>query len=447
MGNSAHTADNAIKHFTFEGRQKAVLLSFILLGAVCLLLSYFMDSTPHHSRFWTNYLINVVYFTGISFISLFVLAAFVTAYAGWYTVMKRIWEAYSQFLWVSFIFFAFLVLGVWMHWHHLYHWAMDGVTDPNSPNYDAILAGKAPFLNKYFFSIATMGMLAVWFFFAKRIRNISLQEDEQGSFGDFSFHRKLRVSAGIFLPIAAFSSAALIWQWVMSIDSHWYSTMFAWYATASWFVGCLSLTILLLIYLKSKGYYSNVTDEHMHDLGKFLFAFSVFWTYLWFSQYMLIWYANVGEETVYFHLRRNEYPVLFYGNLVINFFLPFFILMRNSTKRKYGTLAFTAILTFFGHWWDFFYMVKPSTLNSISHMDHSGSHGNEAELHGAAEHGAGGAHGAGHSAGDGHGEVAHSDGHGDHGHSEAGHGEIAHSGDHGDAAAHGADHGHGAISP
>jgi hypothetical protein len=172
----------------------------------------------------------------------------------------------------------------------------------------------------------------------------------------------------------------------MSVDAHWYSTLFAWYNAASLFVAMNALTILLLIWMKGKGYYPQVTDEHLHDLGKFLFAFSVFWTYLWFSQYMLIWYSNNGEETIYFKERVTQYPILWYGNLVINFVLPFLILMRNSNKRKYGTLILVSVLTFFGHWWDFFYMIKPGTYKTA--MELAESHGHAAE----------GAHEAGHHA-------------------------------------------------
>ena len=367
-----------MNQFTFEGGQKRVLGGFILLGLICLGISFVSDGTPHHTRFWSNLLQNTVYFTGISFVATFVLAAFATAYAGWYTVMKRVWEAYSMFLIVGLGLLLIIIAGIWGHLHHLYHWAMDGVATVGHENYDKIIAGKSGFLNKGVYTFGTIIVVGVWYLFARRMRSLSVAEDTDGD-ASYSHHKKYRVWAAAFLPIAAFTSAALIWQWVMSIDAHWYSTMYAWYSTASWFVGCLGLTILMLIYLKSKGYYQNVTANHLHDLGKYLFAFSVFWTYLWFSQYMLIWYANVGEETVYFQLRRDEYPVLFYGNLIINFVLPFLILMRNDTKRKFGTLGFVAALTFFGHWWDFFYMVKPGALINAQHA--TGGHGD-----GHAEH-------------------------------------------------------------
>jgi len=127
----------------------------------------------------------------------------------------------------------------------------------------------------------------------------------------------------------------------------------------STWLGAISLTVILIIYLKSLGYMEYVSFDHLHDIGKFLFGISVFWTYLWFDQFMLIWYANNGEETIYFFERMNHYPVLFWGNLLLNFVTPFFILMRNDTKRKFGTMFFVALIVFFGHWWDFFYMIKP----------------------------------------------------------------------------------------
>src|SRR5699024_10175371 len=148
-----------------------------------------------------------------------------------------------------------------------------------------------------------------------------------------------------------------------SVDPHWYSTLFAWYSSASWAVAAFCLTILVAIWLKSRGYYESITIEHLHDLGKYVFAFSIFWTYLWFAQYMLIWYGNIGEEVVYFQTRVEQYPVLFYGNLVLNFVVPFFIFMSNDSKRRYGTLIFVSVLVFFGHWIDTFLMISPGVLH------------------------------------------------------------------------------------
>jgi hypothetical protein len=365
-----------MNQFTFEAKQKTFLIGFMILGLVCLGLTFVVDPMPHAPRFWSNYLHNTVFFTGVAFITLFVVAAFITAYAGWYTAMKRIWEAFTLFLVPGLILMIPIIAGIWGHFHHLYHWA-----DETSVASDVILQGKSSFLNKSWYTFGTLIFVGAWIFFAWKLRQLSLEEDN-GKAGDYSHHRKIRFYAATFMPIGAFTSAAVIWLWVMSVDAHWYSTMFAWYASASFFVSAMAITILMLIYLKGKGYYENISSEHFHDMGKYLFAFSIFWTYLWFSQYMLIWYSNNGEETIYFHTRINEYPVLFYGNLLINFVLPFFVLMRNSTKRKYGTLIFVCIMVLFGHWWDFFMMIKPGVLHTAHELAAHAEEAGHAAHHG-----------------------------------------------------------------
>ena len=271
-----------------------------------------------------------------------------------------------------------------MHWHHLYHWAVeaDVANDP-------ILKGKSSFLNKNWYFFGTLIFVGLWAFFAYKLRSLSLDEDKSGT-SNYSHHKTMRKYAAVVLPIIGFTSAAMIWLWVMSIDAHWYSTLFAWYSTASAFVSMIALTILLLIFLKTNGYYEEVTANHLHDLGKFLFAISVFWTYLWFSQFMLIWYANIGEETIYFKERYNNYPALFSANLIINFLVPFFILMRNDTKRKFGSLSFVAIIVLLGHWIDYFLMIKPGALINFNHAqghgaESTGEAGHEVAAH-ATEH-------------------------------------------------------------
>ena len=372
--------------FVLSGKTRTFLFGLMGIGVICLGLTW-MNDDQFHSRLWSNILHNSVFFTGIGFMAAFFFAICVTAYAGWHVLFKRIFEAISAFLLPGLILMTLIGVAVYAHMNHLYHWADTSLLDPSNPEtYDPILAGKASFLNKNWYLFGTLAIVGVWTFFAWKMRSLSRQEDVDGQGQNFAIHRSIRKYAAIFLPIAGFSSAAIIWQWVMSIDAHWYSTMFAWYASASWFVSMIAMTIMILLYLKGNGYYEEVKADHIHDLGKFLFAFSIFWTYLWFSQYMLIWYANVGEETGYFKERADNYPVLFYGNLVINFLVPFFVLLRNDTKRKFGSVGLVAGLVFVGHWWDYFLMIKPGVLHTAHEAaGHGHGHG-EAAGH-AAEHG------------------------------------------------------------
>jgi hypothetical protein len=368
-----------MNQYTMTSGHRNILFGAMGIGLICMILTWIGDDA-HHTRFWSNFLHNSVFFTMISAMAVFFIATCITAYAGWHTTFKRIWEAYSMFLFVGMGLILFVGLGVYMHWHHLYHWNVDAdvATDP-------ILKGKSSFLNKNWYFFGTLIFVGIWAFIALKLRSLSLEEDKSGT-ASFTQHKTMRVWAAALLPIIGFTSAALIWQWVMSIDAHWYSTLFAWYSTASAFVSMIALTILLIIFLKSNGYYGEVNENHLHDLGKFLFAISVFWTYLWFSQFMLIWYANIGEETIYFKERYNNYPALFFGNLIINFLVPFFVLMRNDTKRKYGSLSFVAIVVLLGHWIDYFLMIKPGALINANHSNgHAEDHVGDASK--AAGHG------------------------------------------------------------
>ncbi len=357
-----------MNHFTLESRERTMLFAFMILGLVCMGITFFTDDA-FHSRFWSNLLHNSVFFTGIAFLALMFLCANLIALSGWHVVFKRLWEAYALFLVVGIVLMAIVVFGVWSHAHHLYHWA-----DAESVAHDPILEGKSSFLNPLMYTIFSILVVGIWYFFATKMRALSIEEDGVAKY-DFSVHKKkMKTWASWFLPIGGFTSAAVIWQWVMSIDAHWYSTLFAWYCTISWFVSMLCVTVLTLIYLKSRGYYQQVDANHFHDLGKYVFGFSVFWTYLWFSQYMLIWYGNIGEETIYFNHRLQEYPVLFYGNLIINFVLPFFVLLRNDTKRKMGVMAVMCAIILFGHWVDYFLMIKPGVLHTTHELLGHGGH-------------------------------------------------------------------------
>jgi Ni/Fe-hydrogenase subunit HybB-like protein len=202
---------------------------------------------------------------------------------------------------------------------------------------------------------------------------MSLESDKTGSM-DYETGKKWvfknTIWASLFVVVFGLTVASTIpWLWLMSIDAHWYSTMYSWYTFASSFVSGVSLIAILVIYLKNRGQLEYVTEEHLHDLGKFMFAFSVFWMYLWFSQYMLIWYANIPEETGYFKIRvSGPYRGIFFFNIIVNFLCPLLILMRKGSKRNWSLITFMAVLIIFGHWIDFYQMVMPGALREKSEL-------------------------------------------------------------------------------
>ncbi len=172
----------------------------------------------------------------------------------------------------------------------------------------------------------------------------------------------------VFLVLFAVTSSTSAWDFLMSVDSHWFSTMFGWYTFAGLFVSGLAMMCLFIMFLRSKGYMDHVTSDHLHDVGKFMFAFSIFWTYLWFSQFMLIWYANLPEEVVYYQVRWENFKTLWVTNLIVNFCAPLLILMTRDAKRQIPILWVAGIIILCGHWLDVYLMVTPGVLGKDWHI-------------------------------------------------------------------------------
>jgi hypothetical protein len=245
---------------------------------------------------------------------------------------------------------------------HIYHWL--------HPGDDKILLGKSAFLNKGFYIIWTVLTIGLWIILGRKMRLLSRQLDNNplpNAEAARKYIFKNTVWAALFIVWFALTVMSTTpWLWLMSIDAHWYSTMYSWYNFASTFVAGLSLIAIFIVYLKNQGYLEYTNEEHLHDMGKFMFAFSIFWTYLWFSQYMLIWYANIPEETVYFRERvtsKNHsgvYSGIFWFMFIINFVAPILILMRRGSKRNYTTMTFMAIVILFGHWLDYYQQIHAS---------------------------------------------------------------------------------------
>jgi hypothetical protein len=253
--------------------------------------------------------------------------------------------------------------------HDIFHWTHAGLYGQGTPEYDKIIAKKAPYFFfpgksggfPIFFIFRMVLFFGLWYWFLIMIRKNMLAEDIDNSTAYWS---KNRVNATVFLIIFAVSSSVSAWDWVMSIDTHWFSTMFGWYMFASWWVTGLAVITLIVASLKEAGYLKVVNANHLHDLGKFCFAFSIFWTYIWFSQFLLIYYANIPEETVYFfeRMKTSPYSWIFYANIVLNFALPFLLFMTRDAKRQISTLKLVCPIIIVGHWLDFFNMVTPGVM-------------------------------------------------------------------------------------
>ncbi|MEJ8758258.1 quinol:cytochrome C oxidoreductase [Pontibacter sp. H259] len=318
--------------------------------------------TGHEAASWTkrlfmNLWLNNVYFTGIALVGVFFVAVQYVAYAGWSVLIKRIPEALGYFLPIgAVIMLATFLLGS----HDIFHWTHEYLYDVNDPRYDPIISGKSGYLNTIFFLIRMVLFFGLWILFFNWLRRLSINEDLHG--GLTYYNKSITVSA-MFLVIFGVSSSMAAWDWVLSIDTHWFSTMFGWYVFASWFVSGLAAITLTVIILKQNGYLKLVNANHLHDLGKFVFAFSIFWTYVWFSQFMLIWYANIPEESIYFLDRLGpHYKWIFFVNLLINFVFPFLVLMTRDAKRQMIMLKIVTIAILIGHWLDFYLMMMPGTM-------------------------------------------------------------------------------------
>jgi hypothetical protein len=319
------------------------------------------DAAAHHGpgiwhRIWAGLWINNVYFTGIAVIGLFFVAFNYAAQAGWSAPILRIPFALTSWIPIGGVL---MLIVFFLGGHEVFHWTHEYLYDVNDPRYDAIIAGKAGYLNTWFFVGRMVLYIAGWYLFSRKMLSLSLQEDLHGG---FSYWHKLRTWSALFLIFFAVTSSTSAWDWILSIDTHWFSTLFGWYNMASWLVSGVALITLITISLKTAGYLKVVNANHIHDLGKFVFGFSIFWAYLWVSQYLLYYYANIPEETVYYWERWNNYYGLWIFNVIINFFMPFLLLMTRDSKRYHIILQTACVLILVGHWLDFYLGVHPGVM-------------------------------------------------------------------------------------
>ena len=309
-----------------------------------------------HNRPYAALYVAAFFFMMIALGVLAFYAIQIASQAGWSPVLFRVMEGITAYLLPG----GLIVLAIaFFADSHLFIWLKEGMTIEGHENYDKLVAGKSGWLNKPWFFIRGLIFLGGWVLYRQFSRKFSIAQDTAED--NRNFKKSFRIAAG-FLVFFIYTESMMSWDWIMSVDPHWFSTLFGWYVFASMFVSGITVIALISIYLKSRGHLEFVNENHLHDVAKYMFAFSIFWTYLWFSQFMLIWYSNIPEEVTYFVTRFEDYQLPFLGMVVMNFVFPILMLMNADYKRIPWFVVMAGLVILFGHYIDIFNMIMPATV-------------------------------------------------------------------------------------
>lgn len=321
----------------------------LIIGALGLLASafgYFTDP----GQFFYSYLTAFVFWVSLGLGALFFTMLHHLTSATWSVALRRVSESAMLVLPMMIVFFIPIAFGL----HDLFSWSHEDLVAT-----DHLLQLKEPYLNVTFFLIRTGIYFTVWFFLTRTLYRLSLKQDSSPS--DSLYTRMRQVSApGMVLFALTLTFAAF--DWLMSLSPHWYSTIFGVYVFVGSLLAALAFMTLLALYLRSNGIMADkITVEHYHDLGKLLFAFMVFWAYIAFSQYFLIWYGNIPEETLWFHQRwEGSWKVVTLMIVFGHFCLPFLALITRAAKRNLKFLGVVAVWMLFIHWVDLYWIIMPN---------------------------------------------------------------------------------------
>ncbi len=351
--------------YTFSNKLRLTAIILMIIGIIGIVIGF--STVPHtaedehtlhmlHNKPWAAIYVAALFFMLISLGVLAFYAINRAAQAGWSPVLFRVMEGITAYLFPGAVIVYVLLVLSSLHINHLFVWMDESVVA-----HDALLQGKQGYLNVPFFLGRAAFYMLGWIAYRYISRRLSLAEDTATD--NRAFVKNFKWAAA-FLVFFLVSESMMSWDWIMSVDPHWFSTLFGWYVFASFFVSGITMIALVTIYLKSRGYLEYVNSSHLHDLAKFMFGISIFWTYLWFSQFLLLWYSNIPEEVTYYVSRIRDYKILFFGMLFLNFVFPLLVLINTDYKRI-KWLVFTAgAVILAGHYVDFYVMIMPATVGN-----------------------------------------------------------------------------------
>lgn len=336
--------------FNIPGRTRLLALLLTGLGVVALIIGFVTDQP----RTWTSLLLNNFYFLSLALGAVFFVALQYVTDSGWPAMFKRIPEAMASFVPVAFVVMLALFAGM----NVIYEWAEPGITER-----DALIAHKSPYLNIPFFFLRMVVLFSLWILLIFLMRRHSLNQDT----GDgIAWFKKSRHYSMVFIFVFAVTFTVASFDWIMSIDSHWFSTLFGIRAIVSSLYYAVAVMILLILSLNRAGYLEALNKYHLNDFSRYLFRLSIVFGYLWFMQYFIIWYANIPETTFYYVYRVNQpWTFLFYAELIINWTIPFLVLMSDDAGRRKAVLIPVSILLLAGFYISLYIQIIPGSTGEL----------------------------------------------------------------------------------
>ncbi|RMH62656.1 MAG: hypothetical protein D6677_09430 [Calditrichaeota bacterium] len=338
--------DASTYKFTHAG---SVGKTSMIVGALMLLLTA-VGYVSNQEIFFRAYMVGYMFWLSLALGGLFFTLVNHLFGSEWNIVLRRFSESLSK----TFPLLAILFIPLWLGMHDLYHWTHTEVVVK-----DPMLSAKSGYLNMTFFTVRIIIYFGLWTFISHFLHKKSLLQDEHPS---EELIMTMRRFSAPFMVLYALSTTFAAFDIIMSLDPHWYSTIYGVYFFAGNFLFVVSFITLFAAYLKSKGILDNIiTVEHYHDLGKLLFAFLVFWGYIGFSQYFLIWYANIPEETIYYLYRwEGSWKIITMTLVLGHFLLPFLSLLPRAAKRNLTWLGIVAGWIIIMHFIDLVWLILPN---------------------------------------------------------------------------------------
>jgi NNP family nitrate/nitrite transporter-like MFS transporter len=326
-------------------REQKALAGMLGIGVLGFMAGLYLDGP----RLWPAFLLNAFYFLTLALGAMVFVSIHHVSNAGWSAALRRVPEAMMGYLPVG----AAAMLLVFFGRRSIYEWTQSGLHEVSEA-----MRMKSSFLSATFFFARMAVMLAIWVLFAGLLWRQSRKQDEDGS---LEHTMKSKRYSAIFLAVFAVTFSLASFDWLMSIEPEFYSTIYGFYCFSGLFLSGIAAIAILVILLRRRGLLREVNEEHLHNLGKLIFGFSTFWAYMWLSQYLLIYYANIPEETVYY-IKRTATPgwkALFVANLLLNWIIPFLLLLSRKAKRSESWLLAASVVVLAGHWVDLYVMIFP----------------------------------------------------------------------------------------